>query len=294
MRLASYTHPEGDTFGIAVDSGFVDLGARLPQFNSLKSLLASGYPIESELKHSPPADHGLTEIDYLPPITNAGKIFCVGVNYDDHRQEGGSPVNTYPTIFTRFNDSHVGHLRPVPKPLFCNMFDYEGEIAVVIGKSASHVPPAHALTHVAGYAPYNDYSVRDWQMHSSQWIPGKNFEKAGSFGPTLVTPDEIDDLAAVELSTTVNGQIRQHTTVSLMIFDIPQLISYISTFTPLHPGDVIVTGTPGGVGLAQSPPVSLHAGDIVEVTVTGVGTLTNTVEDGPQMPSDTEGLNPWI
>jgi 2-keto-4-pentenoate hydratase/2-oxohepta-3-ene-1,7-dioic acid hydratase in catechol pathway len=219
----------------------------------------------------------LDEVTFLPPVTNPGKIICVGVNYRTHREETGLKDGAQPTIFTRFADTQVGHNAAAIRPDATARFDYEGELAVIIGSTAHHVRPDDAWSHIAGVSVYNDFSVRDWQKHSTQWIPGKNFPGTGAFGPALVTVDELPAIETLSLTTRVNGEVRQHALVADLIFDIPTLIAYITTFTTLRPGDVIVTGTPGGVGQFMDPPTFLTAGDKVEVEITGVGILRNTV-----------------
>jgi len=221
------------------------------------------------------------EVTLLPPVPDPSKIICVGVNYRAHRDEARHSEQRYPTIFTRFADTQMGHEATAMLPLATARFDYEGELAVVIGKPARGVAAARGWSYVAGLSVYNDFSVRDWQKHTTQWIPGKNFPGTGAFGPALVTLDEVPDVNALTLETRVNGEVRQQASVSDLIFGIPALIEYISAFTPLAPGDVIVTGTPGGVGQFMDPPGFLAAGDEVEVEISGIGTLRNTVAAAP-------------
>ncbi len=180
-------------------------------------------------------------------------------------------------MFTRFTDSQVGHGQPIIKPDVSDQVDYEGELAVVIGQGGHQIPEAAAMDHVAGYAAFNDVSVRDWQRHTTQFVPGKNFFHAGAFGPWLVTADELPEITAQELTTRVNGETVQHAPISDLLFPIPRLIAYISAFTPLSPGDVIATGTPGGVGFYRDPQLFLFPGDVVEVEISGIGTLRNLV-----------------
>jgi 2-keto-4-pentenoate hydratase/2-oxohepta-3-ene-1,7-dioic acid hydratase in catechol pathway len=182
-----------------------------------------------------------------------------------------------PTIFLRLADSQQGHEQPIPAPAESGKLDYEGEVAIVIGKPGRRIREADAWTHIAGYACYNDVSVRDWQVHTSQWAPGKNFYRTGAFGPWMVTSDEIAPGATLSLTTRLNGVEVQRTDTSLLIFGIPRLIAYLSSFTPLRTGDVIVTGTPGGVGAKRTPPLWMKPGDVVEVEVDRIGVLRNTI-----------------
>lgn len=214
----------------------------------------------------------LDTISLLPITTNSAKILCVATNFRE-----GKPDPDYPLTFTRFADSLVGHGEDLLKPVVSDCYDFEGELAVVIGKAGHHIPRESALDHVAGYACFNDGSVRDWQKHSSQFIPGKNFHRSGSMGPWLVTPDEAGPFADIRLRTRVNGVVKQEIGMDRMIFDVAWLISYFSTFTPLSPGDVIAAGTPSGFGSTRVPPEFLSDGDVVEVEISGVGTLRNMV-----------------
>jgi 2-keto-4-pentenoate hydratase/2-oxohepta-3-ene-1,7-dioic acid hydratase in catechol pathway len=217
-------------------------------------------------------------VTYLPPIPDPDKIICIGLNYLSHILEGGREVPKYPTIFTRFANSQVGHGQPIIRPKSSITLDFEGELAVVVGKRARHVAEADAMPYVAGYSCYNDGSVREWQRHTSQFTPGKNFPSTGGFGPYLVTPDEAGDIGkATKLICRLNGEVMQSATLDDLVFGIPALIAYCSAFTVLEPGDVIITGTTGGVGAYRKPPVWMKPGDVVEVEVSGVGTLRNPV-----------------
>jgi 2-keto-4-pentenoate hydratase/2-oxohepta-3-ene-1,7-dioic acid hydratase in catechol pathway len=208
------------------------------------------------------------------------------VNYLDHREETGHVEKPrHPTIFSRFADTQVGHERPVAHPPNTTQLDYEGEVAIVIGRHVSAIETdADARTAIVGLSCYNDLSVRDWQLHNSQWLPGKNFTGVGSFGPWLVTMDEFDDLGSVRLTTRVNGEVRQDATLDDLVFDFPAILRYLTGFTRLAPGDVIVTGTPGGVGLAAKPPRFLVPGDVTEIEVSGVGVLRNEIVAPPESP----------
>lgn len=206
------------------------------------------------------------------------KILCVGVNYRPHIEEMGRDLPEYPVVFTRFASSLVGHDEPLVRPRVSEQFDFEGELAVVIGKTARHVSREHAFEYVGGYCCFLDGSVRDWQRHTTQFTAGKNFERSGAIGP-VVAASAVGDPALLELTTRVNGAMMQRARVADLVFDIPHLIEYCSTFAALGPGDVIATGTPGGVGAARTPPVWLRDGDVVEVEIPGVGLLRNPVRD---------------
>ena len=220
----------------------------------------------------------LSDVQLLPPITNPEKIICVGLNYESHRKETGRPEVEFPTLFTRFANNQIGDGEAMWRPAESTSFDYEGELAVIIGSGGWKIPEDKALEHVAGYSCYNDGSVRDWQRHTSQFTPGKNFRHTGPFGPWLVTTDEIPDPSTLTLTTRLNGEVMQHATTDLLIFTIPVLINYISRFTRLEPGDVIVSGTPGGVGFKRDPQVFMKPGDVVEVEISKIGILKNPIE----------------
>ena len=221
----------------------------------------------------------LSSVVLAPVLPDPDKILCVGLNYEMHRKETGRDEVQHPTIFTRFANSQVGHGQPMIRPKISSHFDYEGELAIVIGKPGRHIAKADAYSHVAGYACYNDGSVRDWQRHTIQFTPGKNFMGTGGFGPYLVTPDEVGPLAGLRLATRLNGETVQEAKLGDMIFDIPTIIAYCSTFTQLEIGDVIVSGTPGGVGAKRNPPLWMKPGDVVEIEVDRVGLLRNMIVD---------------
>jgi len=224
-------------------------------------------------------DFAVGDISFDPVIPDAGQILCIGLNYDEHRRETRREQTGNPTVFARYAQSQIGHEVPIVRPVESTMLDYEGELAVIIGTTARRVSIEDAMTIVAGYACYNDVSVRDFQRHTSQFHPGKNFPATGCFGPWMVTSDEIPNYEELTIETRVNGVVMQSAGLDQLIFSIPELVSYCSTFTELRPGDVIVTGTPGGVGSARTPPVWLKEGDVVEVEVSGVGLLSNAVVD---------------
>ncbi|RCK21746.1 fumarylacetoacetate hydrolase family protein [Thalassospira lucentensis] len=227
----------------------------------------------------------LSAVKLLPPITDPSKIFCVATNFHEPSR-AGKPDPTFPLMFTRCADAQTGHDRPVIKPAHSEQYDFEGELAVIIGAPGHKIERAEAMRHVAGYSCFNDGSVRDWQKHSTQFTPGKNFYQSAGFGPWLVTTDEVPDPTALALETRVNGVVKQAIAMDQMIFDIPWLISYISTFAPLHVGDVIVTGTPSGFGSSRDPKEFLSDGDVIEVEISGLGTLRNVVrqDTDPRAP----------
>lgn len=272
MKLMSFRRPDGAaSWGIADGGNVIDCSGAA---TSLRAALAAG-PISR-----PPAGgptYGLNDISFLPPIPDPGKIICVGLNYLSHILEGGREPPKQPTIFTRWPNTQVGHLQPMLRPKASDHFDFEGEMAVVIGTSCRHVRAGDHAAVVAGYSCYNDGSVRDWQRHSGQFTPGKNFPGTGGFGPFLVTPDEVGDIARQSLVTRLNGQEVQRATIDDLVFDVPKLIEYCSTFTSLEPGDVIITGTTGGVGAYRTPPLWMKPGNVVEVEISGVGTLRNPI-----------------
>ncbi|MFO0648750.1 MAG: fumarylacetoacetate hydrolase family protein [Polyangiales bacterium] len=281
MRLASYRIDSVASWGVVIDQGIVDVGRHLDgRFPTLRSALDRGALAEiADYALQRSADVALDAVAFDPVIPSPDKVFCVGVNYVAHRLETGRDAVPYPTLFTRFANTLVGHGGALVRPRVSSQLDFEAEMAVIIGKPARHVAREDALAHVAGYACFNDASVRDWQRHTTQFTPGKNFVATAGLGPWLVTPEELPDPSKLEVVLRLNGDEMQRSTTDLLIFDVPALIEYISAFTELVPGDVIATGTPGGVGWKRDPPVFMKRGDVVEVEVRGVGVLRNTVAD---------------
>jgi len=276
MRLLTFRRADGSlACGALVPGGVADITRRLG-VASLRALLATGRV--DEARRLDTADLPLEGLRFAPVIPDPDKIICVGLNYRDHVAETGRTVTENPALFARFAGSQVGHGEAMIRPRVSDRFDYEGELAVVIGTGGRHIAAADALKHVAGYACYNEGSVRDWQLHTSQYLAGKTFAGTGAFGPWLATADEVPDPSTLTLETRVNGQVVQHTTTDLMITPVPQLIEYISTVLPLLPGDVIVSGTPGGVGAKRTTPLWLKPGDVTEVEISGIGILRNPVE----------------
>jgi 2-keto-4-pentenoate hydratase/2-oxohepta-3-ene-1,7-dioic acid hydratase in catechol pathway len=274
MKLISYLHGGNPGFGIVKGQGIIALGSRTGQ-PGLKNVLDRMDSIRAYASEAP--DLGLDEVTYAPPIPNPDKILCIGINYQKHLEETGRDRPKKPMIFTRFANTQVGHGQPMIRPRVSEQLDFEGELAFVIGRKGRHIPEADALSHVAGYACYNDGSVRDWQLHTSQFTPGKNFVGTGGFGPWLVTPDEVPGIMRTGLVTRLNGQEVQRTTTDDLIFGIPALIAYCSQFTELVPGDIFSTGTPSGVGAFRKPPLWMKPSDVVEVEIEGIGVLRNPV-----------------
>lgn len=271
-KYISFRRPDGTpSFGRLNGETVHDLGAQGgPAF--LKDALAGDLAALATT-----ASYARADVRLLPVVPNPDKILCVGLNYATHVAETGREQKEHPAIFTRWADTLIADGDALLRPKESVRFDYEGELAVVIGKGGRRIPRARAMEHVAGYSIFNDASVRDWQRHNIQFTPGKNFPATGAFGPAMVTPDEVGDLASQRVTTRLNGQIVQDQPISDLIWDIAFLIEYCSTFTELRPGDVIVTGTPGGVGDKRTPPLYMKAGDRVDVSVGVIGTLANPV-----------------
>lgn len=279
MKLASFSHQGRAAYGVVqTDHCLVPPAEFLGRFPDLASVLRAGALAELEAAvRNGGTPVPLDAVQALPVIPAPGKIFCVGLNYKTHVAEMKRADAEYPAIFVRFADSLIAAGDTLLRPSFSERFDYEGELAIVIGKGGRHISQADAFGHIAGYACFNDGSVRDWQRHTHQWTPGKNFPGTGAFGPYLVTADEVGDVNALTLQTRLNGEVVQKASLSDLIFTIPVVIEYLSRFTPLSPGDVIATGTPGGVGDKRTPPLYMKDGDVVEVEITGLGTLRNPV-----------------
>lgn len=278
MRYASYKSVSGsDTWGAEDQGVLYDLGATgLNVAATLRDAIVEGKLAGLTLDTSAPSQP-VEGTEFLIVVGGAPKVICIGVNYRTHKEETGRADVPHPTVFSRFADTLWPHGVDAAIPAESNMYDYEGEVALVISKTASKVSRENAFDYVAGYAAFNDFSARDWQRHTGQWIPGKNFVESGTFGPYYVPAEDIEDIEALEVETRVNGEVRQHAALADLIFDIPAQIEYVTKFTALEPGDIIVTGTPGGVGLFMDPPTFLKDGDVVEVEVTGLGTLRNTM-----------------
>jgi 2-keto-4-pentenoate hydratase/2-oxohepta-3-ene-1,7-dioic acid hydratase in catechol pathway len=282
MKLASFVRAGTAAYGVYGGSSIAlpapSLAADYPTVRALVADPAGLDRLRAAVTVSS-ARVALADVELLPPVVDPAKVICIGINYETHRNETGRSASAYPAVFLRFPDTHVGHGTAIVRPRASTALDYEGELAVVIGRPGRAIAKADALDYVAGYACYNDASIRDWQRHTHQFTPGKNFPHTGAFGPYLVTADEIGDPMNLRLVTRLNGTVVQEATTADMIFSIAEIIAYVSTFTPLAPGDVIATGTPGGVGFKREPPLWMRPGDVVEVEIDRVGTLRNVIVD---------------
>jgi acylpyruvate hydrolase len=281
MQFLSFDR-DGKT-GLAVQSGTRWHGATTGSSNyvgTLDSLLATGGNAlaDAAKKLLAAPEINLDKVKILPPVSNPEKVVCVGLNYVDHSAESGFKQPDFPTIFSRFNSSLIGHGAPILKPPQSEQLDYEGELVAIMGRNARHVSETDALDHVAGYSVFNDASLRDYQFKAPQWTPGKNFDNTGAFGPALVTADELPrGCIGLKLETRLNGKVVQQASISDMVFSVAKLVSILSSFMTLKAGDVIVTGTPSGVGLARKPPLWMKPGDVVEVEIEKIGLLRNAV-----------------
>jgi 2-keto-4-pentenoate hydratase/2-oxohepta-3-ene-1,7-dioic acid hydratase in catechol pathway len=281
LRLASFSLAGRDSYGVVIGDRIVDLGRQLGgRYPDLRSLLA-GDAVAAAAKAFMSADVATAEVIWRPVIPNPDKILCVGRNFREHIREIGRQSERHPVIFLRLTSSQVGHLQPIVRPKISDQLDFEGELAFIIGRGGRYIPSEKALQHVAGYSIYNDASVRDWQLHTAQYTPGKNFPSTGAFGPWMVTSDEIPDPSVLHLTTRLNGQVMQNAGMDDLLFTISDLIAYVSSFTELLPGDVIVTGTPSGIGAARKPPIWMKPGDCVEVEISSIGTLCNRIAQEP-------------
>ena len=283
MKLLSFLRDGNETWGAVLPDGVVDLGKHTSYPNLAEFIASDDYARRDEIVAGKKADLPLEGLTYLPVIPRAEKIVCAVRNYLDHHQEAvaaglNRELSDFPPIFLRVWRSQIGHEQPIIRPRVSETLDWEGEIAVIIGKPGRDIPEEQAYEHVAGYSIYNDASVREWQFHAKQIASGKNFEGTGAFGPWMVTADEIDPKRELKLETRLNGEVMQSSHSGYMIFSIPRLISYASTIFTLAPGDVIVTGTPGGVGFSRKPPRYMKPGDVVEVEVEALGILRNRIE----------------
>jgi acylpyruvate hydrolase len=285
VRLATIITTSGPRLHVrAHGGGYVDVGEATGEtrFAAFESFVSAG-PAAMEAARGL-QDHAGREYplsDFGPAVPAPERILCLGLNYSEHALEGGRAVPTWPDTFVRGQQTVLGPYADLVKPALTSSFDYEGELGIVIGAGGRYIPAAKAFDAIAGFTVLNDASARDWQRAGSQWTPGKNFDGSMPIGPEVVTPDEVD-IADVALTTVLNGQVMQSARTSQMLVDVPSAVEFFSSFTTLHPGDVIATGTPGGVGFARKPPVWLQPGDVIEITIEGVGTIRNRVvaEDG--------------
>ena len=281
MNFISFLNNNEERFGIVFNNKVTDLTGQINNIKSLKELIQFNCLEEgrSYAKNNP-GDIDINSIKLLPVIPNPSKIICVGLNYHEHVKETEKTIADNPVTFQRFNDSQVAHMENMIIPKASDNLDFEGEMALIMKDSESHLSEDDALKYIAGYSCYNDGSVRDWQRHTkSTFGMGKNFKKTGSFGPHMVLAEDIDDYKQLTIKTYLNGEVMQSASLSLLIFDLPFLISYVSKALPWRAGDVLVTGTPGGVGFKRNPPIYLKEGDKVDITISEIGTLSNTLQN---------------
>jgi 2-keto-4-pentenoate hydratase/2-oxohepta-3-ene-1,7-dioic acid hydratase in catechol pathway len=279
MKLASYAVDGRNAFGAVIGNAVVTLNERLDgRYPGLRQALAACALADlKKAAEAAPPDHKLADVKLLPPIPDPEKILCAGINYRSHAAETGRDLPKQPSMFIRLANTLTGHEGELIRPSVSQSFDFEGELALVIGRAGRHIPVEQALDHVAGYTCFVDGSVRDYQKISV--TSGKNFPGTGPLGPWIVTTDEIPDPKRLTLVTRLNGQEVQRSGTDLLIYSVPQIIAFCSDFTPLAPGDVIATGTPEGVGHRRTPPLWMKAGDVLEVEISGIGTLRNRVVD---------------
>jgi acylpyruvate hydrolase len=284
MRFISFRH-KGRT-GIALQTRDGSLSARFaddPKYpGSIPDLVGRGSDALNAagraLEQAPQLDG--TEIEYLPPFPHPPKILCLGLNYADRAAEGGFHAPSYPTLFARFASSLIGHRAPLLRPRVSTQFDFEGELVAIVGRGGRHLSKSSALNHIAGYSIFNDASVRDYQLRTPQWTVGKNFDATGAFGPAFVTADELPAGAAgLKIATRLNGAVMQSASTGQMIFDVAATVHLLTEGMTLEVGDVLVMGTPSGIGMARKPPVFMKAGDVCEVEIEGLGTLGNPIKD---------------
>ncbi|MCZ6838044.1 MAG: fumarylacetoacetate hydrolase family protein [Alphaproteobacteria bacterium] len=278
MKIISFRDSNGESFGVVDDDGgIVDVGRKGPYPSLRAALAAEGLDEVAALAAGAAPDTTMDAVTLLPVIPDPDKIVCAGMNYKDHVEEFDREMPENVTLFVRLTNTLVAHGDDIVRPSVSDNFDFEGELSLIIGKGGRHIAEADVLSHIAGYTCFLDGSVRDYQGHSV--TAGKNFHRTGPLGPWMVTADQIPDPAALELTTRLNGEVMQNSTTDMLIYSIPNIVSYISDITPLEPGDVIATGTPAGVGNGRTPKLFMKAGDTIEVEISGIGTLRNTVID---------------
>ena len=282
MKLLTFSKDGKTSFGAVTNGGIFDLGKRHPELPDLREAIRKdALDALAEEAANADADHAIADVAFRPPIPNPEKIICIGVNYANRNAEykDGSEAPKYPSVFMRTRESLTGHEQPLMDPPESDQLDYEGEIVIVVGKEGRRIPEASAHEHVAGLTIMNEGSLRDFLRHAKFNVTqGKNFERSGSLGPWMVTPDELDPMGELQVMTRVNGEERQNDTTDNLMFPFRYLLSYLSTFYRLRPGDIIATGTPNGAGARFDPPKYLRDGDVVEVEVPGIGILRNQVE----------------
>jgi 2-keto-4-pentenoate hydratase/2-oxohepta-3-ene-1,7-dioic acid hydratase in catechol pathway len=282
MRIIAYRQNSIDNLGVMVDEkNFISLGSVAPELPVTMMGLLNLEDWEAEVNvaiSGKGTDLSINDVQLLPLIPDTPVIWCVGVNYKEHQDETGRGAQEEPMFFIRTNHGLIGPYDPIIRPNISNMLDFEGELAVIIGKAGRHITKESAHEHIAGYAIFNDATIRDWQRHTIQFCPGKNFEGTGPLGPWMMTPDEFGDPYAQSLTTRLNGDVVQHTSIADMDHEIDKQIEYLSTIHTLRPGDIISTGTPGGVGSRREPPLWMEPGDTVSVEITGLGIIENRIE----------------
>jgi 2-keto-4-pentenoate hydratase/2-oxohepta-3-ene-1,7-dioic acid hydratase in catechol pathway len=284
VRLATVSTPQGPRLHVKGRSGYVDVAEATgdPGLAALKDVLAVGQPAMDAIRAVESRDgREVAPAEFAPAVPEPPRILCLGLNYSEHALEGGREVPTWPDAFVRGSDSVLGPYAELVKPTLTSRFDYEAELGIVIGAGGRYVRAEKALDAIAGFVALNDASARDWQRAASQWTAGKNFAGSMPIGPEVVTPDEVD-VSDLAIGSSLNGTVMQSARTSQMLVSVPAAVEFFSSFTRLAPGDVIATGTPGGVGFARTPPVWLEPGDVIEVTVEDIGTIRNRVvaEDG--------------
>ncbi|MHB2022745.1 MAG: fumarylacetoacetate hydrolase family protein [Mycobacteriales bacterium] len=288
MRLATIRTERGPRLHVRAGSGYLDVadGLAEPSCDSLLGYLRAGAALAARVRELATGQgRAVSDAEFAPAVPEPRRVLCVGLNYREHAVEGGREMPTWPEAFVRGAPSVLGPYDDLVKPALSQNYDYEGELGIVIGRGGRYVTAEQAMAAIAGFVVLNDASAREWQRKSSQWTGGKNFDASMPIGPEVVTPDEVSvtDLA---LTTVLNGKLMQSARTSQMIVDVPRCVEFFSSFTTLQPGDVIATGTPGGVGFARTPPVWLQAGDVIEVTIEGIGSIRNRVVDEQGAPSD--------
>jgi 2-keto-4-pentenoate hydratase/2-oxohepta-3-ene-1,7-dioic acid hydratase in catechol pathway len=295
MRIVSFAGPDGPRLGVAEGDHVVDLSAVDPAApRDLREVLRDGRLPELErlvVGATTGAQRPLDELQLRLPVPCPGKVFCLGLNYRDHVDEGPFERQDYPTLFIRGATSLVAHGEPIIRPASSVALDYEAELAVIIGRRARHLREEDCAEFIAGYTCFNDGSVRDYQRHTLQWTIGKNFDRTGAMGPAMVTPDELPPFAAgLRIQCRLNDEVVQDSSTDRMIFSVPEVLAYLTSAATLYPGDVVVMGTPGGVGMARNPPLWMKNGDVVEVEIEAVGTLVNPVQDEVVSPMSGDGV----